>query len=1464
MKHMIRKNVFSGKLIAAICAMFFVMLAGISLAENSLKLPKAVTVIEEESFAGLAAENVLLSPGIERIEGRAFADSKLQKIQLPFSINYIAPDAFENCDDLVALVEKDSYAETWCKDKGIFYAFYEPLEDLLPAVQVKKPVKTKDGRILMSWNALEEARGYAVFESIGGIEVLSAVTEKTSAYISGITAGKHTYFVRAYDQQNRLFTSGEKSESLTVTIAENEFADSPVISYVTVPSSNHVRLTWSGTAANYVVLEQLNDGTEVQVAETKQREITLSDIEDGNHTYLVQAVYEDGRIGTSAQKSVSVSSEAGVVILNKDRVELLPNENIQLSATLLPVATTDTVRWKSSDTSIATVDTNTGKVYAISKGKAVITASAGSNTSIKASCEVEVFPLLNLSGGDFIVSKSVLTSYKGSGGVVVIPEGVRYINSDVFRGNTQITEVRFPSTFKTDITCFDYDSFSGCTSLKKIIIPEGVTSIGTKEATFKGCTALKNVVIPDSVTTLGSNLFRDCISLSSITLPKSITSIGAYAFYNCSALGSITIPDKIMNINERTFFGCSNLSSVFIPETVTSIGQYAFARCASLETINLPKNLKEIEPCLFMDCVKLKTIEIPSGINTIGYSAFSGCSSLESIDLPKGLRVIEGGLFANCSSLTHIDIPDNALAIGNSAFCGCSNLPNIVIPDHIKYIGQSAFEGCTSLSSVSTRESSSEGLLDPNVFSLSAFDKGYILREKAFAGCSSLISITIPGGIDILDNNIFSGCTSLTSVTIGEGVRTIGDDTFNRLTTLERVTIPGSVTSIGARAFLGCTGIHSLSIPGSVATIGLSAFQSCLSLTSITIEDGVAEIGMYAFKDCQALTTVSLPNSLKCVDWELFTDCISLKSIVIPAGASSIGLKAFCNCQSLSRILIPESVEGISSDAFHRYYYVTDSLNLDVTIYGSAGSYAQQFADDNGIAFKNAGEWPETVSKPGKKAGSAPEEIMIKPETIVLHPGESGSLSIVTLPVDAIIRPCSVVSMNDSVVQWDSKKEKLIATGIGTTTLKATSYNGKTCTGQVLVLPEGYEQEDWNAILNRIDNQYEWMVFFNKFLNGGGVNPKGNDINGIDLSRLTKNYITTAYANVFGYSSLKIEGVVSKAITIFSNLMDELSSRKDVSFAEASKTVKDTLSYLDLGLDSYNAVYELYESLWYAGKFYGDAFDLKMLKSVIKDNDVELKALSLAGDAAESVMLIINVCNSHLKYSTVNRSEAEVYAHALAKSSDKALQLASVMIYDYVRLSSIEKLETLCGYIGLVPAAKKAAAKLIGKGIEYGVTELASALEIGGPIAMGASLGIAFGTTVNNLIMNVDAIQEAAFKAQYAIGLASSYLSLFQSAYAGFKQQPFSEEKFNDLAASYLAYKSLLGDAFEALADLPKAFDEALASELGSLLTGKNYENLVESAKDYAKIVRTYMDYDLGTYGEAFFPNSSVWKYLNH
>ena len=231
-------------------------------------------------------------------------------------------------------------------------------------------------------------------------------------------------------------------------------------------------------------------------------------------------------------------------------------------------------------------------------------------------------------------------------------------------------------------------AFVDCKSLRSIVIPDGITSIGY--GAFSGCKSLADIVIPDSVSSIGNCAFEGCKSLCSLVIPDSVTSIGEGAFYDCKSLISIVIPDSVTSIGRGAFSGCTSLTNIAIPDGVTSIGDCAFCGCESLSNIVIPDSVTSIEDSAFNGCESLNSVVIPDGVTSIGESAFLGCGSLTNIAIPDGVTSIGDCAFLGCGSLTNIAIPDSVTSIGYCAFDGCY-IPTDLKQELISRFGEEIF-----------------------------------------------------------------------------------------------------------------------------------------------------------------------------------------------------------------------------------------------------------------------------------------------------------------------------------------------------------------------------------------------------------------------------------------------------------------------------------------------------------------------------------------------------------------------------------------------------------------------------------------------------------------------------------------------------------------------------------------------------------------------------------------------------
>ena len=303
---------------------------------------------------------------------------------------------------------------------------------------------------------------------------------------------------------------------------------------------------------------------------------------------------------------------------------------------------------------------------------------------------------------------------------------------------------------------------------------------------------------------------------------------------------------------------------------------------------------------------------IPNYIKTIGEDAFFGQSKLTSVTIPDSVTTIERRALMNTSALKNIEIPNSITSIGEDAFTD-SGLINLTIPGSVIDIGIEAFSSCDVLQSVNI----SEGVKN--------------IGARAFSDCSGLTTVIIPNSVTAIADDGFknSGSYSLKGATTFYVKSGSFAETWAKKAQVNYITDftldnNGGVLNGAQTTLLTYIGNkEKYEVPSSVNIVDDMAFAFHSELKSVIIPKGVTSIGTYAFAMCQSLTDV-----------------------VLPEGITSIGEGAFYNCTSLKHVTIPSSVTSIGNGAF-----TDDNGNLSITVYGTAGSYAETWAKNNGYTF---------------------------------------------------------------------------------------------------------------------------------------------------------------------------------------------------------------------------------------------------------------------------------------------------------------------------------------------------------------------------------------------------------------------------------------------------------------------------------------------------------------------------------
>lgn len=418
-------------------------------------------------------------------------------------------------------------------------------------------------------------------------------------------------------------------------------------------------------------------------------------------------------------------------------------------------------------------------------------------------------------------------------------------------------------------------------SLTKVVITgsveDGATLSAVADNAFLGCASIKNIILPNSVKSIGKSAFKNCAALTKLTIPALVTQIGDEAFANTD-ISSATVPVGVEAIGNKLFYGCDNLTSLTIGKNVKTVGEEAFVGCTALtslyvnnieqwlsfnfesclesplyyagklyiggksaENIVIPESVTKINDNAFYRCTNVKSVTLHSGITEIGDYAFAGCSALESINvkgladntLPDKLEKIGHAAFSNCQSLTEITVPTSVTSLGDYAFNLCTSLKVLNLNANITALGSSVFRGTA-------------------IVTLNVTSPITQAAQDAFADVNRIQTANIPLSVAKVINT-----KNLRTVTISVA-ENLPWMLFYGAKNLTEVHLPNTVKKIGANAFDGCTSLRILDLgaDSQLEAIKESAFSGCESLTSFTVPASVAEIADSAFEGCFRLREV--------------------------------------------------------------------------------------------------------------------------------------------------------------------------------------------------------------------------------------------------------------------------------------------------------------------------------------------------------------------------------------------------------------------------------------------------------------------------------------------------------------------------------------------------------------------------------------------------------------------------------
>lgn len=356
--------------------------------------------------------------------------------------------------------------------------------------------------------------------------------------------------------------------------------------------------------------------------------------------------------------------------------------------------------------------------------------------------------------------------------------------------------------------------------------------------------SVEEYVLPDATEVISDKAFENCASIKKVVLSQNICTLGEQAFSCCRSLTEIVGIERVQEVGKNAIYGTAyerNQEYVIVGKTLTKYsGEHSMFK--------VPEGVEIIGEGAFRIFTYGKTdnleeIVLPASIKKLSSAAFSGRNALKAVNLPDGLISIDCDVFADCDSLESIHIPSTVTELAPNAFSirewnrKKSKMTSITVADKNPNY-------CT-VDNVLYNKAMTEIIMIPvNADIDELVIPTTVTKISGSNSCKNIRRIVFKGSVDDW-NDAFANCSSLTEVVFeGEGNK-IADYAFSGCKKLKKVTFGTSLSEIGASAFEK-TGLKELVLPETVKHIGEEAFART-KISKITLPKSVRTLGWGAF-----------------------------------------------------------------------------------------------------------------------------------------------------------------------------------------------------------------------------------------------------------------------------------------------------------------------------------------------------------------------------------------------------------------------------------------------------------------------------------------------------------------------------------------------------------------------------------------------------------------------------------------
>ena len=398
-----------------------------------------------------------------------------------------------------------------------------------------------------------------------------------------------------------------------------------------------------------------------------------------------------------------------------------------------------------------------------------------------------------------------------------VPDTVKTIQQFAFVGNPYIKRI-FMNDNVTDVLAY---AFKDCTGLEYIDLSDNIAwnmdiedtyhpypTMNYYSGIFEGCIRLKEITIPAKTIHIPCDMFVECKSLNKVVIPEGVQTIGDCAFRTDAAISEFVVFSKDLRPAERTTYTYATdwtrsisdapgsksvqcdyniLYSVFDEQVklcdgdITYVYSYKDSEIANYLLDENRIEIGEVYTMVFRDIEKSPKDEPDHGKcgDDLYWNVSSDGKTLtitgtgEMYNYVLNNTVEAPWMYRFGDSIENLVISEGAASVGEFAFFAMPKLKNVELPSSLSIVGSSAFELCNTL----------EEIVFPGNVEL--FD------NYSFAFCKKLLKVEFLGSVKELRMS-FIGCTSLKDVVFHDEVVYLNDLNFcgcNQLSELDLSTV---------------------------------------------------------------------------------------------------------------------------------------------------------------------------------------------------------------------------------------------------------------------------------------------------------------------------------------------------------------------------------------------------------------------------------------------------------------------------------------------------------------------------------------------------------------------------------------------------------------------------------------------------------------------------------------------------